>query len=678
METNKPNSNNEIVGAAHMWTGKTVIAKGVIWSASLALMIGLGLAACGGGGGGTTGGVSGGAPAAPVVPPAPPLASTCTATAGGLTLSAGASRDTGVGPLAVFFDATATTHSNTLINPFHDIEYRWSFGDPGSGNWATGSRPGSTRNSATGPVAAHVYEPALGAGTQTFTINIAAFDGTNTATCQIQITVDDPNAIFAGAATICVSATGVPLPGDCPVAGATLVQQADFPTIISTLALAGRRVLLKGGDVFTGAATAVITNAGPGILGAYGVGKPILRTTAVANFSTILRLAGSGNDWRLVDLEFDGQSNIARQAINIDGSFSRLTMLRLNIHDIGGAIESALQSAISPGHDQIALVDSTIQRLNGGSPNSNSHGILSAASRLSILGNLFDDSTAGNAEHMIRLQFVNLGIVGNNTIQQVKVGKEMLALRAPCSSACPTGSGEHFPGLGLDGVAATTQKVVLSDNFIKTNTFGGIKVGPVNPNDSTLIRDVLIERNYYQNVSGGGVAIAINGSEVTIRNELMDVTDNSSLLGHTGIAIAGATAGMAASSNIRIYNNTIFSNSTGEFFGARFSAGTSGIIARNNIGYAPNATTTIQMFSDNATGTVLSNNSSNLQVSTVGPFVNGSGLFNSTTDFALLGGSYPLNAGAPNVGVGSVPVFSDFFRVIRPQGAGVDMGATEQ
>ncbi len=430
--------------------------------------------------------------------------------------------------------------------------------------------------------------------------------------------------------------------------------------------------------IFTGAATAAITNTGPGFLSAYGVGKPILRTTAVANFSTILRLAGSGNDWRLMDLEFDGQSNIARQAINIDGSFSRLTMLRLNIHDIGGAIESALQSATAPGHDQIALVDSNIQRLNGGSPNSNSHGILSAAFRLSILGNLFDDSTAGSAEHMIRLQFVNLGVVGNNTIQQVKVGKEMLALRAPCSAACPTGSGEHFPGLGLDGVAATTQKVVLSDNLIKTNTFAGIKVGQVNPNDSTLIKDILIERNYYQNVNGGGTAVVINANEVTIRNELIDVTDNSSLFGHTGISIAGASPGMAASSNIWIYNNTIFSNSTGEFFGGRFLAGVSGIIARNNVGHAPNATTTIQMFNDSATGTVLSNNSSNLQVSTVAPFVNGSGLFNSTTDFALLGASYPLNAGAPNVGAGSAPVFSDFFRVIRPQGAGVDMGATEQ
>jgi len=660
-----------------MWLGKTVVVKSAFWGSLAVLIVGVGLVACGGGGSTASSAVPPGSGGIPPTSPTLPLAATCNATSGTLTLSAGAARASGVAPLAVVFDASATISTNPIIKPFHDIEYRWDFNDPGSGNWTTGSRPGNSRNTATGPVVAHVYDPAPGGGSQTHTIIVTAFDGINTASCSIVVTVNDPNIVFAGSATTCISATGVPIPGDCPVAGAALVQQADFPTIVSTYALAGKRVLLKGGDVFTGTATSVITNAGPGIIGAYGVGKPILQTTSTANFSTILRLAGGGGDWRLVDLEFDGQSHISRQAINIDGSFSLLTMLRLNIHDIGGAIESSLQSAVAPGHDQITLADSTIQRLNGGSPNSNSHGILSAASRLAILGNLFDDSTAGNAEHMIRLQYVNLGVVGNNTIQQVSVGKEMLALRAPCSTACPTGSGEHFPGLGLDGVAATTQKVVISDNLIKTNTFAGIKIGPVNPNDSTLIRDVVIERNYYQNVSGGGVAVAMNGVEVTIRNELMDVTDNSSLLGHTGISVGGATAGMAASSNVRIYNNTIFSNSTGEFFGARFSAGATGIVARNNLGHAPNATTTIQMINDSATGTALSNNSSNAQVSTIDPFVNASGLFNATSDFALLGASYPLNSGATNA-LGAVPVFSDFFRVVRPQGAGMDIGATEQ
>ena len=70
-------------------------------------------------------------------------------------------RFSGVAPLAVFFDATATTATATT-RPFHDLEYRWAFSEtvgPGIGTWTTGSRANvSSRNSATGPVAAHVFE----------------------------------------------------------------------------------------------------------------------------------------------------------------------------------------------------------------------------------------------------------------------------------------------------------------------------------------------------------------------------------------------------------------------------------------------------------------------------------------------------------------------------------------
>ncbi|MEK6932370.1 MAG: hypothetical protein AABW56_01090, partial [Nanoarchaeota archaeon] len=43
------------------------------------------------------------------------------------------SKISGVAPLAVFFDATGTTHSDISIRPFHDLYYEWSFGDVGSG-----------------------------------------------------------------------------------------------------------------------------------------------------------------------------------------------------------------------------------------------------------------------------------------------------------------------------------------------------------------------------------------------------------------------------------------------------------------------------------------------------------------------------------------------------------------
>ncbi len=76
-------------------------------------------------------------------------------TVGAITPSLVASRISGAAPLSVFFDATGTTHSNPVIRPFHDLEYRWSFGDSTSGVWST---TGQSRNEAIGALAAHVFE----------------------------------------------------------------------------------------------------------------------------------------------------------------------------------------------------------------------------------------------------------------------------------------------------------------------------------------------------------------------------------------------------------------------------------------------------------------------------------------------------------------------------------------
>jgi hypothetical protein len=44
-------------------------------------------------------------------------------------------RTSGVAPLAIFFDATETNHSSVTVNEFHDLHYRWDFGDSEAGKW---------------------------------------------------------------------------------------------------------------------------------------------------------------------------------------------------------------------------------------------------------------------------------------------------------------------------------------------------------------------------------------------------------------------------------------------------------------------------------------------------------------------------------------------------------------
>ncbi|MEK7706276.1 MAG: MopE-related protein, partial [Myxococcota bacterium] len=100
---------------------------------------------------------------------------------GPLSVSLVAARTSGVAPLAVFFDASGTTDTAVTSRPFHELEYRWDFGDPAGGaTWAYGARPGSSsKNVALGPVAAHVFE-----SPGTYTVALSVFDGSNTATAE--------------------------------------------------------------------------------------------------------------------------------------------------------------------------------------------------------------------------------------------------------------------------------------------------------------------------------------------------------------------------------------------------------------------------------------------------------------------------------------------------------------
>ncbi len=215
----------------------------------------------------------------------------CAAVTGGLSLSAGAVRASGVSPLTVFFDATASSSSATA-KPFSHIRYRWDFGDAGAsgtGKWAYGSNPGrNSMNTATGAVAAHVYQTP---GTdQVYTVTLTASDGTNSASCQMGVTAYDPSGSsgYPGSATTCVSSSGVPVAGlgGCPL-GAAVLNTSSFVTALGSPYMGnGKRVLFKCGDTFSGA-NAKITAVDVSI-GAYGgcegttSNRPILRKSGAA------------------------------------------------------------------------------------------------------------------------------------------------------------------------------------------------------------------------------------------------------------------------------------------------------------------------------------------------------------------------------------------------------------
>jgi len=583
------------------------------------------------------------------------------------------SRLSGVAPLAVFFDTAGTTATATT-RPFHDLEYRWSFGEnpavlaalPGGANWANGSTKGS-RNLATGPVAAHVFE-----APGTYTISLSATDGTHTVSNNCtQIVVLDPGLVFAGAKTTCVAAASLPVQGvgGCP-GGANTAQQSSFSTAISSYALTGTRLLFKRGDTFS-ATSGSINKTGPGIVGAYGTGAlPVVNRTGS---SQILVLSSSTTpaikDWRIMDLDFNGQSVKNGTNIGIDaaGGINQVLILRMNIRNVYRGV-SAYTSILDywnnngkPGHkifDEWAVVDSTVTGIPGCNPTSTSvcdWRVILAGKHSSIQGNFLDGQNTGGS-HVIRSAYTGKGVFSNNTLARAGSGQHAIKLHA----GSWTGAGVSNPG----GVGTYTEQVIIADNKI----IGGINpwtisLGPQNSTSDERVRDVIVERNWFTSGSASQLAIESSATSSTFRNNIFDVTGAA---GHTGISVSRRGI-EPVPSNVHIYNNTFYSGSTGNFNGVSLGAVTDTVV-RNNLGSAPSASSPA-IISGAGTGLVQSNNLLN----------NSPGaLFVSATPTVPANfGLKPLPNPARDTGLATVPVFSDFFRLNRPQNGVIDIGAVE-
>ena len=616
-----------------------------------------------------------------------------------ITLSNIPSRYTGVAPLSVFFDASDTI-ANATTRPFHDLEYRWDFGDPAGSlingvTWNAGSRAGvSSRNVAIGPEAAHVFEtPGV------YTVTLTATDSKNTATNNCtRIVVQDPGSVFSGSNTICVSSNTTPTAGanGCP-SGALTVMQSSFPTAVNTYALTGKRVLFKRGDTFAAATSALINRTGPGILGAYGAGAmPKVQMTGNTDILMLSSRATPGiKDWRIMDLEFDGMSKTRSVAVNTDGGINQVTILNMNMHDVAnGAVFN--DSIIQWWHlkegltahtmfDEIAIVDSIITPIFN---STSGWRIFASANRGSIqgniLGNMVNDSSMGS--HVLRVPHMAKGVIANNTLARAGVSQHALKLHAQgwCESTSPAGtcvtydnvtpppSYTYLANTHPIGIFTTlsgyTEKVIIADNKI---------IGADNPHSMTVssqnrqmderLRDIIVERNWFTSGKGTQLSLLVVSSAITVRNNIFDMT-----AGKYKTFVKLASPGTSPpSADVNVYNNTLYGGSApviagNEFVGISIDPTATKVAVVNNLISAPSATNPVRIVGTGA-GIVSSNNSTAIQIKTTPGWV---ATFPSTpSDFNLTAKSYAIGAGI------SVPVFSDFFLNSRPI---YHLGATGQ
>lgn len=599
------------------------VLGGVFFAVLLAVS---GIASCGSGGGSTT-----------VITPT------------ALTLSLAPSRTSGVAPLAVFFDASGTTDAGVTTRPFHDLEYRWDFGDtagsPVNGTtWSMGSGAGvNSRNAASGPVSAHVYESA-----GTYTATLSVFDGTNTVTKSTTITVTNPETAFA-TTTACIANGVLPVAGagGCPAVATLFYNASIFDTALSTAINAGaRRILYRRGDAFAANGQYTISVSGPGNIGAYGtLAVPYISMATIGQYASILKPSTTGSDWRIMDLAFDGTGTTDQFAIGYSSASAQTTILRVAVTNLMAAVNLTSQ-------DQLAVVDSNFSLGATNSSGSNGGVYCATCTNLMLMGNSIYLNTINS--HNIRLQ----GVVGFVVSNSTQIG------------------GDRIEPITVRG---NTQYGMLSDNKFIDNI---VTVKPQNSGTNEFQHDIIFELNWFVAGSYTNPSLSLEGSGITVRNNIFDISLAS---GYRAINIAyNNTAGSPMPDLVKVYNNTIYNSfanngNLSSFIAINYYSSlnaTCHSVVENNLAYSPNTTGTAPVLLSNAGSCVVTGasgtygNSFDAQIKNTSPnFV--SAAPSNPVDFSITTGSYAHNTGV------AIPVFSDFFRTVRPQGSAIDIGAVE-
>lgn len=556
------------------------------------------------------------------------------------------SRTSGIAPLGVFLDCSATTDDSTSY-PFHDLFYKHSFGDNTAGKWLYGANPGSSRNIAYGPEAAHVFETA-----GTYKITSIVCDTPTSCSTQINTIVvtspDDINGPFAGvnaANTICVAVAVPPTAGvgGCP-AGATVHQTSNFNTAIGYISGTKKRLLFNKGETWTVSTTTLLAVTGPGIIGAYGTGaNPVIQITAdtLTTLGFWQDLTATWGDWRIMDLEIDGQSRANGVGIQSVGTGSQFTFVRLNIHHMRYPItfsDDALNLSNFPiVWDQIFFFEVAAHHTVGGS---GANAMYVSAERLAILGGTYFETTAG--EFPMRLPYVGKGVVSNVTNYLPASDKAALTLRSTTTLLTNVYShSEH------------TNKVVVSDSKFTSASANNLGIGPASPQViAEDMHDVIIERNYILNgpTIQSSIAILYNFSDASIRNNIISFTDTNVPF-TLGILVAKNNGDLQPTPDrIRIDNNTFFSNVNVPFWAVTLSSASytfTNLTAKNNLAWAPLNATHQFVINDGISQTLTQTTNS-----TDSEIFNNNPAFEDTTTtaagFRLQSGSYAVTNGTAN------------------------------
>ena len=456
-------------------------------------------------------------------------------------------RVSGVAPLAVHFDCLGTTCEGVSV-PFRDLSYLWDYDDD-SGTFSGGKR---------GPVTSHVFDQPGTYNVSVLVVNAAG----DVAMHGVTITVTDPDTVFSGTNTVCVSTsgtfTGAP-------SGSTQVTSSDFDSVVGTYFGSGKRLLFRVGETFTSSATVTLTNTSAAILGAFGTetspdsrgiasNAPII---SVMHDNVVVSLGSNPTtctDLRCIGLKFSYDNGGTRYHL-FDLGFRADQLLVYRCTDVATksfdqVFSVGRETPVGFGAD--VCHDLCVANCYWNAGTGNDYGFYGAVRGLSLLNTYWGPQRAASSGHVVRVQFGRNIHIAGCTFAAAAATKHSLTIRAL----------DYIDVASEDDT--DTRYVVVDGNYTNCGTVWAWHIGSESTGHHERVDHVLVFNNHFQIVSGGGTgsayAIHSGGRGIVVYN---NTTDADSGVGITTVRLFLAdtygSAGQPAPESY-VFNNTIYSS----------------------------------------------------------------------------------------------------------------------
>jgi hypothetical protein len=410
-------------------------------------------------------------------------------------------RVSGPAPLAVLFDATATTVTADGVDAFHQLTYEFTFDDERHQSWPVS---GKSKNAQSGaPLAAHVFD-LPGA----YEIRVRASNAAGEySEASVKVTVQSADVVYTGTKTICVSPSGNF--AGCPEKASQL---KSLPGSFD-----GRRVLLRREESFP--RIDILHGDDRVIVGAFGTGnQPRVATVYIAE--GVPATADFPDEITVMDL--DVTNGIFQQ-----GPASRILIYRNHLDDtnssadnmitIGGALSYFAEQAKGPVPTdkfyhprEIFIVENrVIGSTDDETPSGNFFG---EGSRMAFIGNEMGKS----AQHTIRLERAHKCVLAHNALRGISSDGNRHALKIHSG-----GLRNYDDNYAMSGDTWASSQIVVADNLLgdpEDNNHWTAAIRPQNNNSAEGIEDVIVENNRFVHGTATNTDLYLMGRRMTARN----------------------------------------------------------------------------------------------------------------------------------------------------------------